>query len=187
MLRREHHAACRDLRVGEHLRVVVDRAARNLAGFEHLEPVAARGWCDITPSISAASLVALRMRLALSANSLASAHSGMPERVAETLKQAIGVGANRDVAVGAPDGLIRRAHPMSRPHRLRRPDPGEVFRRLPHRQRDTRLHERRVDPLTAPGAMAVVQRRENAGQREERRAEIGDGIPAFTGARRVRP
>ena len=36
MLRRVHHASGGDLRVGEHLRVVVDRPARNLAGFERL-------------------------------------------------------------------------------------------------------------------------------------------------------
>jgi hypothetical protein len=28
-----------DLRVGEHLRVVVDRAARHTGGFEHLDPI----------------------------------------------------------------------------------------------------------------------------------------------------
>ena len=42
MLDVHRHAARRDLRIGEHLRVVVDRAARDPVGVEELEPVLPR-------------------------------------------------------------------------------------------------------------------------------------------------
>ena len=80
--------------------------------------------------------------------------------------------AQRNAWYGA---FIRCADPFGRGHAR----PGEVFRRLPHRKRDTGFDERRIDSLTAAGAIAMVQRGENSGEREESRAQIGERQPRF--------
>src|SRR5262249_26063953 len=98
----------------------------------------------------------------------------MAEHVAETIPEAIVRGAERDVSVGAPNRLIRRVHAMCGPQCSRYAAAGEIFGRLPHRQRDAGVDERRVDLLSPARALAVVQRGENAGDREEPRAQIGE-------------
>jgi hypothetical protein len=51
----------------------------------------------------------------------------------------------------------------------------EVLGGLPHRQRQAGIEERRVDVLSAAGARAPMKRREDAGERKQSGAEIGDG------------
>ena len=74
------------------------------------------------------------------------------EQLAQTPKQPIVGGRDRDVPVGTANGLIRRGHPMRRSHRLRRRLAAEVLRRFPHRHRDAGIDQRRVDVLAAAGS-----------------------------------
>ena len=55
----------------------------------------------------------------------------------------------------------------------------KIFGCLPHRQRDARVDERRVDLLSGAGALAIMQRREDARDREQARAEIRERHAGF--------
>ena len=78
----DDHLARLHLRIGKHLRVVVDRTARNVAGIEQLEPVAARV-PTVTVSIRAASL----SRLAHAARVVGELGRRGPLRVTQRLAQ----------------------------------------------------------------------------------------------------
>ena len=97
----------------------------------------------------------------------------MAEHTAQASKQPIVVGADRDVAVGAANRLIRRVHPVSGSQRRRSSWSREILGGLPHRQRDARLRPASVDVLADAGRVAMMQRREDAGRGEQRRAKIG--------------
>ena len=57
---------------------------------------------------------------------------------------------------------------------FRNPAPREELRGFPHRQAHAGIEQRRVDELATAGARAIVQRREDAAQREQPGAEIGE-------------
>ena len=63
----------------------------------------------------------------------------MAEHVRKVRKQPIRTGANRDVAIAAANGLIRREESMRRSERFRRRALREVFRRFPDRERESGL------------------------------------------------
>ena len=104
--------------------------------------------------------------------------SARPLRVAEQraqpLEQPIVGRRQRDVAVGAADRLIRRAHPVRRSHR-----PAECRRRRNTAPTPTPTAPRPPRPATyrctgrCPVRGAIVQRGENGREREQPGAEVG--------------
>ncbi len=76
------------------------------------------GCVAVTASIRAMSAARLRTRADVSANSAIAGPFGMAEERREIREQPIRAGADRDVAVGAANRLIRRQEPMRRAHRL---------------------------------------------------------------------
>ena len=98
----------------------------------------------------------------------------MAQNAGQAAEQPLVGGAYRDVSVSAPNRLVRRVHPVRRSQRGGHAGAGEILGRLPHRQRDAGVHQRRVDLLAGAGAMTMLERRENADEREQAGAEIGD-------------
>ena len=113
---------------------------------------------------------------------------GVADHLTQSIEQAIVCRAERDVAVGAADRLIRRVHPVRGAERGRYAAARKIFGCLPHRQRDARVDERRVDLLSGAGALPMMQRREDARDREQARAEIRErhaGFPRRTARARA--
>ena len=79
----------------------------------------------VIASMRSISAARLRTRSVSLAKSGSAVHSGWPSTVAQALEQPIGGGAERDVAVGAADRLIRREHAMRRSERLGRDAPAK--------------------------------------------------------------
>ena len=111
--------SCADLRVGEDLLVVVDRPARQTVRLEERES----SGCADAESSPLRSAPASGSRFLTRAASLAYSRIVRPlgplEQLAQSPEQAVVRRGERDVPVGAADRLIRRAHPVRGPHRLR--------------------------------------------------------------------
>jgi hypothetical protein len=168
----DDHLARADLCVGEHLRVVVDRTARDVVGLEQVEPVLAR-----LPDRDGFDLCRERRAVAHAARVVGKLRQRRPvvafEDVTELAEQPLVGGAEGDVSVGAPDGLIRRVHAVRRSQRRGYDAARKVFGRFPHRQRDAGVQQRCVDVLADPRTVSGLDGRQNAHRREEPGAEIG--------------
>jgi hypothetical protein len=140
-----------------------------------------RGAATVTSSIRSVRRCRLSTRAGAVGELGQGAPLGMAEHVAQAPEQALVGGAERDVAVGAADCLIRRDHPVRRSQRLRDPDPGEVLGRLPDRKRHAGIDERRVDLLADAAPMAILDGGENADQREQPRAQVGQRYAGLDG------
>ena len=172
----DHQLAGPDVGIGHHLGIVVDGAARHPAGVQQLQPV--------RPGTG------LQHRLDAGGEGLPVADAvgvvpvlgivgplRMAQGLAQAPERAVVGGPDGQVAVGAPERLVRRVHAVRRPERLRHPAPREVLRRLPHREGDPGVDERRVDELPAPRAGPREQGGQDAGDGEEGGAEVGHGYP----------
>ena len=133
----------------EHLRVVADRPARDVVLLEQRTASACAAAVTVIASMrSGQRLHDACTRLALSANAARrwSTRDG-PERRHRRRNSRSLAAPERDVAVGAADRLVRRVHPVRRAERRRDASAGEILGRLPHRQRDAGVDQRRVDLL----------------------------------------
>ena len=83
-------------------------------------------------------------------------------------------GAHGEAAVARAKGLVRRVEAMGGPEPARDLSRVPVLRRLPRRQRQPRLEERRVDELAPPRHAPGPERAQDTEDAEEPRAEIGD-------------
>ena len=172
----DHQLAGPDVGIRHHLGIVVDGAARHPARLQKLQPVrpgtgrqhrldAGREGLPVADAVGIVPVLGVVGPLR------------MPQGLAQAPERAIVGGPDGQVAVGAADGLVRRVHAVRGPEPLGDAAPREVLRRLPHREGDPGVDERRVDELPEPRARPREQRRQDARDGEEGGAEVGHRYP----------
>src|SRR5262249_24966545 len=98
---------------------------------------------------------------------------GVVEDLTDTAERTVVRATNGDESVGTAKRLIGRAHTVSGAKPFGNTAPGEILRGLPDRKADAGIEQRRVHVLPTAGRVAMLERRKDADDGEERGAKIG--------------
>ena len=167
------HLARPRVHVGEHLGVVVDQPARHAALDQRGDPRvgAARG--QHADSSSATSSARFAIRSSLVANRGDSREVLAPDPWRSHSNSACMLPPTVMCPSAVPKGLVGRGQAGARSQLARHAAGRPQLRGLPHRQRQSALEQRRVDVLSAPGALARVQL-ERIAHAEQPGGEVAD-------------
>src|SRR5919106_2778090 len=171
VLEMDDHVARPRVGVGEGFGIVVDRPRRDAGCVQPGQPVRAGGAGGRLLDLGD-ERVAVTHAVTDAGEASIGGEVGPLDGPAERLEQLVVVGADGEPAVAGAQGLVGCGQTMGRAERPGRAAGHPVLGRLPYRERQRRLQQRSVDELPLAGALAVLERAQDAVGAEEAGREI---------------